>query len=194
MESTQDATRAENLHRAELLDTTRWASGFTWQEILQLASYMALTEFPAGTYLCREGKTDRYLYVIVSGSIEVIKESSTQEQSIIATLLKGQTLGEMSLIDGEPRSASARAQTNCQVLALSSLAFNRLLEEKPRLGIGLLLKLSWLMSQRIRATSGVLADVLSTWSLAVDQDTPRVTAPRRQTIEQARPRPRLVNS
>ena len=153
MDTAQEHEKAENLRRAELLDATRWASDFSWQEILQLASYMVLADFPRGAWLCREGRYDRFLYIIVSGSAEVIKESAVHESAVIATLLEGQTLGEMSLIDGEPRSASVRARTDCQVLALSSNAFNHLLDERPRLGNGLLLKIGNLKSSAARSAN-----------------------------------------
>ena len=68
--------------------------------------------------------------------------------------------GELSLIDGEPRFASALAATYVTLLVLSKDKFVRLTKESPYLGVTLALKLAKLMSQRLRRTTGRLIDIL----------------------------------
>jgi CRP-like cAMP-binding protein len=72
----------------------------------------------------------------------------------------GKTFGEMSLIDGEPRSASAIALDDSKVLVLTEENFHRLVYQYPHLGAMVLLKLAQLMSQRLRQTSDLLVDFL----------------------------------
>ena len=70
----------------------------------------------------------------------------------------GKTFGEMSLVDGEPRSASVLADEKTTLIVLTADDFARLASEIPRLAIKVLLKISKLLSQRLRHTTGVLAD------------------------------------
>ncbi|MFW5864201.1 MAG: hypothetical protein ACOCVT_02005 [bacterium] len=67
----------------------------------------------------------------------------------------------MSLIDGEPRSASLYAKSDTVILlVMSKENFRELLEESPQIGVQILWKLSLAMSKRLRMTSGVLIEAL----------------------------------
>ncbi|MDB4443781.1 cyclic nucleotide-binding domain-containing protein [bacterium] len=72
----------------------------------------------------------------------------------------GRIFGEMSLIDGEPRSASALAATYVTMPVFSKDNFVRLTKESPSFGVTVALKLAKLMSQRLRQTTGRLIDNL----------------------------------
>jgi CRP/FNR family cyclic AMP-dependent transcriptional regulator len=66
----------------------------------------------------------------------------------------------MSLVDGEPRSASVVADEPTTLVVLTAEGFACLSSEVPRLAIKVLLKISKLISQRLRQTSGTLVDYL----------------------------------
>lgn len=79
-------------------------------------------EFKAGEAIIREGETGDRLYMISSGRVVIEKkvynkEAITSER--IAVLQKGETFGEMELVDSQPRSATVRAQENTTCLSLS---------------------------------------------------------------------------
>jgi CRP-like cAMP-binding protein len=101
------------------------------------------------------------LCLVVEGRVSVMKEGARHAPKRIGTIGAGNTFGEMSLIDGEPRSASVVAEEPTILIVLTGEGFARLSLEVPRLAFKVLLKLSKLLSQRLRQTSGVLVDHLS---------------------------------
>ena len=78
----------------------------------------------ADEYLFREGESAEYGYVVKSGQMEIVKTSVTGE-IVLAELGPGSLFGEMALIDGSPRSASARASVAGSVTEIRSDTFNR---------------------------------------------------------------------
>ena len=85
---------------------------------------------------------------------------STGVEKTLAVIETGKPFGEMPLIDGEPRSATARATVDSKILTLTQDDFRTLSNEHPRLGAILLTKLAELMSYRLRQTSGLLVEYL----------------------------------
>ncbi len=143
--------------RAELLDATRWANDFAWAEIESLAAHLRVEGRRKGEVVCKEGDAQPSLFVIAKGSVSILKQDAGEQSKLIAKLGPGQTIGEMALLDGQPRSATVAAAEDLVLLVLHRTELDRLVEEKPRLGVKLLWKLARLLSQRLRQTSGNLA-------------------------------------
>ena len=89
-----------------------------------------------------------------------MKEGAGHEAKQIGSAGVGRIIGEMSLIDGEPRSASVVADVPTTLVVLTGEGFARLSSDVPRLAVKILLKISKLISQRLRQTSGALVDHL----------------------------------
>ena len=70
------------------------------------------------------------------------------------------SLGEMTIVDGEPRSATAVAVASSTLAVLTQENFLLIMRDKPALSAKLLLKIAQLLSQRLRLTSGILVDYL----------------------------------
>lgn len=146
--------------RAELLDGTRWAQDFSWTEIETIAGHLATQSCGKGAMLFSEGDPDPSMFIIVRGSVAILKQDGTSGSTLLARLGPGQTLGEMALLDGWPRSATCVAAEDLVLLVFKRAELDRLLEEKPKLGVKLLLKLARFLSQRLRQTSGTLAELI----------------------------------
>lgn len=144
--------------RAELLDATRWANEFAWAEIESLAQHLRVERRRKGDVVCREGDAEPSLFVIAQGAVAILKQDAGAQAQLLARLGPGQTIGEMALLDGQPRSATVQAAEDLVLLVLDRAALDRLVDEKPRLGVKLLWKLARFLSQRLRQTSGTLAD------------------------------------
>ena len=84
-----------------------------------------------GEYLFREGESAVYGYVVKSGHITVVKLGLDGER-VLAELGPGSLFGEMALIDGNPRSASARAQEESVVTEIDSETFNDYIRTNPK--------------------------------------------------------------
>lgn len=146
--------------RSSLVYRTEWSQVLSWGETLRFAEYVDAFEAKAGVEIFPQGQLGHYLCLLVEGRVEIAKRGSSAERKTLATIGPGKTFGEMSLIDGEPRSASAIALDDSRVLVLTEENFSRLIEHDPRLGCIVLAKLGKLMSQRLRRTSEMLVDFL----------------------------------
>jgi CRP-like cAMP-binding protein len=82
--------------------------------------------FAAGEVIFSKGDKGDKMYVVRSGEIEIEVNGK-----VIETLTQGGIFGEMALIDVSPRSATARAKTNCQVAAITEKIFLFLVDEMP---------------------------------------------------------------
>ena len=101
-----------NKDKATLLDATRWARDWDYQWLEAFCTYLDVFHVEPGDIIFDEGSSSLFMLVVVSGGIEIMKENSEEELMVIANIGPGQTVGEMSLLDGSSRSASASAQKN----------------------------------------------------------------------------------
>ncbi|WP_173085765.1 cyclic nucleotide-binding domain-containing protein [Fundidesulfovibrio magnetotacticus] len=143
--------------RAALLEQTRLARGMDWRSLLVLGQSMTYREVSAGSFLYQEGEPGEELAVLLSGVLTVVKRDSEGQDARVGEIHARAVVGEMSLLDGGPRSASVYAQTPAALLALNRRALERLLEAHPRVGTRLLAALAAEVSQRLRLATGRLA-------------------------------------
>jgi CRP/FNR family transcriptional regulator, cyclic AMP receptor protein len=85
-----------------------------------------LERFAAGEAIFDEGSKGEKMYVVYAGKVTIEREGKFIEE-----LSAGDSFGEMSLIDGAPRSATARAKTDCEVAPITEKAFLFLVHETP---------------------------------------------------------------
>jgi CRP-like cAMP-binding protein len=149
------------LEKSNLIDATQWANEFSFAQVKRLAACMDVHQVPPQTVLFYEGDKSTYMVLIVKGQVHVVKFDSRRTPKRIATLGPGKTIGEMSIIDGEPRSASAVSASDATLLVMTTENFHRLMDEWPRVAVILVQKIAKLMSQYLRQTSGRLIDHLS---------------------------------
>ena len=136
-------------------------ANFTQANIHLLTRYMEVFHAPAGCCFIEEGTIDDYMVLIISGSVEVTKRDNWGQRNRIAVVSPVQTLGEMSMVDGEPRFASCIALEDCEFGVMSRDSLMRLVSEQPALGAQLLFKLVQLLSNRLRQTSSKLMAYLT---------------------------------
>jgi len=121
--------------KAELLDRVDLFRGLGGVPLSAIADRAVEVEFPSGRPIARQGEVGTGFFLIVSGAARVTRDGDT-----LATLGAGDFFGELSLLDQQPRVATVTAEgpvpTVC--LAIASWDFERLLEEQPRVAIGLL--------------------------------------------------------
>lgn len=132
-----------------------------------LAGYMKIVRLDAQKKLFSEGERSDYMCFIVTGSLDVIKQSQTSESVSISTLGIGRSVGEMAMFDGYPRSASVVARTPCTLLAISRTSLDHIVEQRPRAGAAFMKALTKMLSQNLRNTSEAFADASASASLTV---------------------------
>ena len=127
-------------------------------ELKIFARHMNFMDFKPKEIIFSEGDTGGFVCFVTKGSLDVIKQNEKGKDVVIASLGKGRSIGEMSVIDDFPRSATVRANTNSTLLILTRKGFEQLLEQHPQIGIKLLKGLAKLLSMNLRRTSSLLAD------------------------------------
>ena len=127
-------------------------------EIRLLGHFMRAYRVQPGQTIITEGDPGDFMLVVVTGRIEVSRCDSREVSRVLAVVGPGKTVGEMSMLDGEPRFATcvAREPTTICIITRDSLA--HVLTQQPMLGAKVLMELSLLLSQRLRFTSKRLVD------------------------------------
>ena len=121
-------------------------SDLSQRELQVLAANCREREYPADATLMREGETGVGLFVIVSGKVRVSQQTGSGDTRELGTFERGAVLGEMSLLDDLPRTATVVALEPTKALVIPVWDFRAVLRESPEIGI----KLLAVMSRRLR--------------------------------------------
>ncbi len=119
-------------------------AGISGESMSRLAAVAGEQSFGAGQFIVRQGQVGTGLYVIVDGSVSVVRGAD----DVLATLGPGDFFGELSVIDQQPRNANVQATEATTVLALASWDLLDLLEKDQALSLNLIKGLV----ARVRAT------------------------------------------
>jgi CRP-like cAMP-binding protein len=111
-----------------------------------------LARFSAGLPIFEEGEVGTEMYVIQSGTVEIFKRSRRGEEKLLATLEKGDFFGEMSILEDVPRTASARAKADVELVRINQSTFDEMLRHNAEIAVRMLRKLS----RRLRETTKLL--------------------------------------
>jgi CRP/FNR family cyclic AMP-dependent transcriptional regulator len=134
---------------------------FTPTQLEMVANLCQEVVFQAGEIIFKENSSSKELYVIAQGEVEILINPSTigpssenkHTDSVIATLRRGQSFGEVALVDEGLRSASARAaQKETRLLVISRDKLIMLCETYPQLGYRLMYNLAADLAMKIRNT------------------------------------------
>ncbi len=128
--------------KIELLRRVSLFGSCTLKELRAVASLVDEIEVPEGEVLAREGATGKEFFVIAQGTAEVSRQGAQ-----VASLGPGSFFGEISLLDGGPRTATIRATTPMHLLVVDSPSLSRLLNETPSVALKMLRELA----RRLRA-------------------------------------------
>ena len=105
--------------------------GIPPEELRRVLTRVERRSFPSGSIVLAEGDSPHEAYVVESGAADVFVADSAGEQHRIGYVTPGGTLGEMSMLTGEPAAGTVRATTDLDVYAIGELEFDRLASEFP---------------------------------------------------------------
>ena len=130
----------------------------------EVAPFVEGLTFCNGDYLFFEGTDGDALYAIEQGAVQVSKliDPHTGSQKVLATLCAGEIVGEMSLFDAQPRSATAMALGEVHTMRLTKSAFEELLKHDINTATKLMKSLLGYLSARLRKTNQELVTVYET--------------------------------
>ena len=137
-------------------------SELTEEQLGLLANLVVVQDFNRDETVVLEGDCSmKALYLIASGTVQVYMTGVDGRETILSFLERGDFFGEMSLIDGEPRSASVRTVTDAQLMIIHREPFLTLIRQTPEIAMSLLSE----MSKRLRKANKQIGS-LSTMSVS----------------------------
>lgn len=136
-------------------------SDFCEEELYEIFRSSSKQRYGQGEYLIQEGTSGTRMYFIVSGSVMVMAETDGKRVEL-DTLNEGSCVGEMSMIDRMPRSASVVAIKETVALALNETVLRH---ANPELCLKLYRNLATTLSERLRASEAKYLDLLATVKL-----------------------------
>ena len=159
LESLGDAAQfAGQMHA--LIPKCPLLENFSHPEVELLAQFMAMYRAQPGAEIIREGEGGDFMLMLLEGRIDVHKRDRWNSPQVLASVEAGRTLGEMSMIDGEPRFATCIATEPSLIAVLDRESLARIIVEQPLLGAKILMELVLMLSHRLRATSQRLLGLL----------------------------------
>jgi len=132
--STQEDRMTLTLDRkAELLSAAHLFDGVDAEGMDRIAAVAVQVDFPANHVVARQGEIGTGFFVVVEGRVRVIRDGET-----VATLGPGDFFGELSVLDGRPRTAQVVTDGPATCLALASWDFEAVLLAEPRVSLAVL--------------------------------------------------------
>jgi len=139
---------AEELPERELLVLPQWQQD-EWQVFF---SHARRLNVPRGRVLIQEDASERVVYFVVSGLLEVTSVLANQSLGTIAKVHPGSVVGELSFFDGRPRSAKVWAVADSELYRLDYGDFQRYADAHPRQACDLLMAIGRVVASRLRRT------------------------------------------
>jgi len=104
----------------------------------------------------REGEAGRHMYVILEGEVQIRKRTGEKTTRTMITLKKGDIFGEMAVVEGKSRSATAIAATDCRLLRLDEDSYYDLVRKNPDFAV----KMIKTLSSRLRSADVLIEEVM----------------------------------
>jgi CRP/FNR family transcriptional regulator, cyclic AMP receptor protein len=136
-----------------LLESIDLFAGISRKDLIFLAQRVALHQYRAGEVIFNYGEIGSIMYIVVSGAVNIYLPGEASRRISLKDIARGEYFGELALFDNQPRSASALATTDIEVLELTQATLLYYIEHHPHVAIALLQTLS----NRLRATSMLLS-------------------------------------
>ncbi|MGE3726835.1 MAG: cyclic nucleotide-binding domain-containing protein [Candidatus Sericytochromatia bacterium] len=129
----QDAAPQVSMALNDILARTSVFQGAPPAFFEALTPYLTLQTFYPEDKIVTQGQTGDAMFILKKGKVQVLKEPDT----LLATLETGDIFGEMALVLSEPRSATVKALSNCEIYRLSKWAFETALQPFPEVQAGI---------------------------------------------------------
>ncbi|MFH0924277.1 MAG: cyclic nucleotide-binding domain-containing protein [bacterium] len=149
-----------NVKHLTIISQTPLFDLLTGEELKCIAGFINKKTFFGGDLIYAEGSVGDSLYIIVSGRVELTKRTSKGKKTRIAILERGNVFGEMSLLDDNPRSATAAALSKVELLYISDRDFSNLCSIYPNSALKIVKRIARTLSLRLRRMSAQYVDFI----------------------------------
>lgn len=128
------------------------------QDWATLIAAMEREQFSAGEEVIRAGDTDRALFLLVAGTLEVLVGEA--KDGALKAIAAPTVVGEIAFLDARPRSVTLRATTDGEILRLDYVDFEALAEREPELARAILFDLGRIVAARLRLATDFIVEQL----------------------------------
>jgi len=148
-----------------LVGRSQFFAEFSREDVSVLAGYMNVYRAQPGETVIRESDGGDFMLLLIEGAVDIFKKGMRGEQQHMTNVGPGMTLGEMSMIDGEPRFATCVATETTVLAVLHREDMAKIILDHPSLGSKILVKLVSMLSARLRQTSARLLQYMERGNL-----------------------------
>jgi CRP/FNR family cyclic AMP-dependent transcriptional regulator len=141
---------AEKTNLKKSLQSIPVFSMLTRKDLTNLINIIHTRNYLSGEYIFYQGDPGIGLYLINDGEVVIQRTNESGEVIPLATFYEGDFFGELALVDGEKRSASATAKTDCRLSVIFKPDLDEYIEAYPRKGIKILQGISEIIAVRLR--------------------------------------------
>jgi len=134
-------------------------SDLTARELVEIEKIVHRRKYKKGELIICKGDPGLGMYIVVEGSVEIVDEDKKAGQRRLASLTKGSFFGDLALLDESPRSASATASEDSEIIGFFRPEFLDLISRKPKLGLKVVLALARVVGERLRRTNELLIKI-----------------------------------
>ncbi len=122
------------------------------EDLKALSSYLTERSYNEGTDIVTEGDDGDEMFLLLKGSVDIIKTTVFGDSFVVATLdsTMNCVFGEMAVIDHDKRSSTVRAKTGCKALSINQRDFDTFCHDYPGCGVELLRMISINLVRNIR--------------------------------------------
>ena len=138
--------------------------GLTEKELARLAGHCELRTMGEGTTVFIENMPGESLFLVKQGTIRISKMFAEGDEKTLVVLGPEDIFGEMAVVDGLPRSATARVAEDAELISLKKSDFEKLGREDAALALKLLTNIARVFSKRVREANDEYRDLLI-WSM-----------------------------
>mgnify|MGYP001248681222 CR=1 FL=1 len=134
-------------------------ANFGANELQLLSSYGDSRSYQTGDIVIRQGEDNDILFLVLKGKLEVIQDDLNSKP--VAVLEAGDSIGEVSVFDPGPASATVRAGTEAEVWLITRDSMDRLHAANPKVAYRLLSRIATCLSKRLREMNDKLFDYVN---------------------------------
>lgn len=144
------------MEKVTLLVQVPLFASLTTEQLAEIADRLIIRNYQRGATIIHQDEPGSMLYIIVNGHVKITSVSSEGEELILALLTDNDFFGELSLLDGQPHSASATAMETTQVMTLNRDEFLEVIAKNPEIVNNILV----VLSNRLRRTNTMFEDAV----------------------------------
>jgi transcriptional regulator with AAA-type ATPase domain/NAD-dependent dihydropyrimidine dehydrogenase PreA subunit len=134
----RDIDKAGTLMQLSVLSSSVVFKNISRKTLLKTLTGAQFQIMPEGSELFKQGEEPNSFFIIISGKVKIFKTSTDSQEHIVVNLKNGEWFGEVSLLTGEPHSASAKTETTTSLLVFSKNNFHKLIESSPDISLSII--------------------------------------------------------